>query len=397
MGPTGLVTRTYPVRQAAPVVGYASLRYGTGGIEAAFDQALRGEAGRGSWEERWADLLHRAPRGRDVQLTIDAELQRRAQGALDGEAGAVVLLEAETGQVLAMGSAPTFDPARLTEEWEQLREDASAPLLNRATQGLYQPGIALQTVVVGEALRQGLIDGLEVDVGSTLMEGVLVDGVEVSCSVPPDGAPTLATAYTAGCAAPIRALGERFAEDGLAEAVRRWRLTSPPPLPIATEASDWSRASIVSTEDEAMGQGALTVSPLHMALVAATVANEGTMPDPQLALRVRDGAGNWRQVERARAAAWSDEAGHILSPAVSQRLFSAWRLEDIAAGEEVVAGHSGIAVAGEGSPHAWFLGAAPSAGEPRYAVAVLVERAGDPRGAAAIGRDLLQAALEVSD
>ncbi len=426
VGRSGLVTRTYPVPQAAPVVGYASLRYGTGGIEAAFDGTLRGEADRGALEERWAELLHRAPQGRDVQLTLDADLQRRAQQALDGEAGAAVLLDAETGQVLAMASAPTFDPAQLAEQWETLREDASAPLVNRATQGLYQPGTALQTVVVAEALHEGLIDDLEIDVGSELTEQVLMDDVPLGCSLPPDGAATLANAYAAGCPAPIGALGQRLGRDGLAEAVRRWRLTTSPPLAIPTEATDWSPQLISSAREEAVGQGALTVSPLQMALVAATVATDGTMPDPQLVLRYalnNSGRKTERQhlvgfyavkmtalpkILRRNVLRFKDSEGRwqgvpaaggshlILSRAEAQRLLSAWRRwgeNRSPSGEGGVLGHWGVALAGEGAPHAWFLGAAPAGDDPRFVLAVLVEHAEEPRRAVTIGCGLLEAAL----
>lgn len=390
--PSGVVTRTYPVPEVAPVVGYATLRYGTGGIEAAFDEALRGEARRGAWEAAWDDLLHRVPHGQDVQLTLDAELQRRAQEALNGEAGAAVLLEAETGRVLAMASAPTFDPSQLEQAWESLREDPAAPLVNRATQGLYQPGTALQTVVVGAALEQGVIDDLSVDAGPAPTERVLVDGVEVGCSVLPD-ADTLGSAYGAACAAPIGRLGNRLGADGLAEAVEQWRLSVRPDLEIPAEAADWSPEAISSTQDDAVGQGALTASPLQMALVAAALGNEGAMPDPHLVTRMRDPEGGWREV------AAGGEAHSILSAADAESLLWAWQRYGGGSGsaEGGALGHWGVAVAGEGAPHAWFLGVAPAGEDPRYAVAVLVERAPEPDSAAIIGRGLLEAALREAD
>jgi peptidoglycan glycosyltransferase len=380
VGPGGVVTRTYPVPEAAPVVGYASLRYGTGGIEAAFDEVLRGEAGRSAWEEGWADLVHRPPRGRDVQLTLDAGLQRLAQDALVGEAGAVVLLDVETGQVLAMASAPTFDPARLEESWEALREDPGAPLVNRATQGLYQPGGALQSVIVAEALGQGLIEDLQVSVSSEITKTVPVDGARVGCIVAPEEPYTLASAYAAACPAPVGSLGERLGRDGLAEGVQHWRLTVPPSLPIPTEAADWRREAISSTRDEAIGQGALTVSPLQMALVAAAVANEGRMPAPRLRLREVSASG---------------EAEAILAPGVARELLGAWRRwEPGPSGEGRAKGHRGVALAGEGEPHAWFMGIAPATGQPVYAIAVLIERAANPQTAVDVGVALLQAAIE---
>ena len=388
IAPSGVITRTYPVPEAAPVVGYATLRYGTGGMEAAYDDALRGEVGRGVLETAWQALLHRPPEGRDVQLTLDAELQRLAQKALEGKDGAAVLIEGDTGGILAMASSPTFHPGHLEETWGALREDGSAPLLNRATQGLYQPGTALQTVVVAEALRQGVIEDLEANVGGALTERIPVDGAELSCSGPPEGAATLANAYAAGCPAPVRDLGDRMGPKGLAEAMARWRLLEPPKLALPTEASDWSAETAATPELEAIGQGTLTVSPLQMALVAAAVGNDGALPEPELVLAVQDEAFRWREIELGEPQA-------VLSPSEAHTVLSAWRHWN-PQGErlsgEGLPGHWGIAVAGEGNPHAWFIGVSPASEGSMYAVAALVEHAATPDSAVRIGCRLLHAA-----
>ncbi|MBL7063113.1 MAG: FtsW/RodA/SpoVE family cell cycle protein [Anaerolineae bacterium] len=374
----GTVTRRYPVPEAAPAVGYASLRYGTGGIEAAFDAELRGEMGRSDWQTAWDELLHRPPHGHDVQLTLDAALQAQAQEALAGQTGAVVLLDATTGEILALASSPTFDPARLDEEWEALSEDPTAPLINRATQGLYQPGAALQTVVVAEALAD--LSAPVTGITATLN----LDGVRLGCTYPPSGT-TLADAYGAACPAPFAELGERLGVDGLAEAVERWALTTPPPLEIPAEAAGWSVETISTTRSlraEAIGQGNLTVSPLRMALVAATLANEGTMPAPRLILRVQDVAGGWQE----HPAAGQPRA--VITPARARELLAAWQHY-----EDGVTAHWGIAIAGkEQPPHVWFLGVAP-ADIPHYVVAILLEHPADPHRAAEVGNALLKTAL----
>ncbi len=377
----GTVTRRYPVPEAAPAVGYASLRYGTGGIEAAFDAELRGEADRSAWQTAWDELLHRPPHGRDVQLTLDVALQTQAQRALAGHAGAVVLLDTTSGEILALASNPSFDPARLDEEWEALSEDPSAPLVNRATQGLYQPGTALQTVVLAEALTEGLADLAAPAIGITTT--LTVNGVRIGCAYQPTGT-TLADAYAAACPAPFPTLGERLGAVGLTEAVERWALTTPPTLEIPAEAPDWNAETLSTTRalrTEAVGQGELTVSPLQMALVAATLANDGTTPAPRLVLRVEDAKGGWQEhlsVGEPRA---------VLPPARASALLAAWQRY-----ESDVAAHWGIAVAGEGQPpHAWFLGIFP-ADTPRYAVAVLLEHPPDPHRVIELGSALLKTA-----
>ena len=389
VGSSGLVTRTYPVPEAAHVVGYATLRYGTGGIEAAYDGELRGEAERGAWQVQWSELLHRPPEGRDLQLTLDAALQKEAQAALRGTAGAAVLMEAGSGRVLAMASAPTFHPGHLSEEWDALRQDSSAPLLNRATQGLYQPGTALQTVVVAEALRQGAVADLDASVGPALTDSVSINGSELDCTVPPDGPATLSGAYAAGCPAPVAELGELLGGDGLAEAIERWRLTVPPDLSLPVEVSDWDSGVSSSVELEAIGQGSLTVTPLQMALVAATIANQGAMPDPQLVLAVQDRRYRWQELK-------TQDAYPVLPGDVAGTVLSAWRLWELDAersSDPALVGHWGTAVAGQGNPHSWFIGASLDTEGTRYVVAALVEHAEDPRRAVSIGCRLLDSAV----
>lgn len=373
VGPTGLVTRTYPVPEAAPVVGYASLRYGTGGIEAAFEEVLRGEEGRSTWEAAWAGLLHRPPQGRDVQLSLDGDLQREAARALDGEAGAVVLMDARTGEILAMASSPSFDPARLDEEWDRLRDDPAAPLVNRATQGLYQPGSILQTVVLAEAMERGLAALTEPV--EALTATVTLDGVGVGClEASPEGS-TLLDAYRGACPAPFAALGTQMGIDGLTSALTRWGLLEAPPLEIPTGAAAWSPREPAL---EAVGQGGLTISPLQMARVAAAVVGDGSLPAPHLVLRLTDPEGAWRPVE---AAGFARQA---VRSEVARALGEAWRPYS---GE--VRGHLGTAVAGEERPHlAWFIGGSP-VDTPRYVVAVLLEGCPDPYRAAEIGTHLL--------
>jgi len=373
----GTATRVYPVAEAAPVVGYASLRHGTGGVEAVFDLDLRGEACRSPGERAWARLLHRPPEGQDLQLTVDGALQVAAQEALAGESGAVVLLDADSGDVLAMASAPTFDPGGLDEDWDRLRDAPDAPLLNRAVQGLYQPGSALQTVALAEAVEQGLASllGAATDVTAT----VRLDGVEIGCRedlLPPSD---LAAAYRAACPGPFAALGEQMGVESLLEGASRWGLLSPVPLEVPVETGAWAAedASL-----EAVGQGSLTVSPLHMAMVAATLARDGSMPSPRLVLRRTDCSGVWQPVGEI------GEAREVISSDLARALLSSWTPY----GPNTL-GHLGSAVAGEGRPpHAWFLGVA-SGGESRYAVAVLLEHAERTERAAEVGSLLLEAVL----
>lgn len=379
----GTVTRRYPVPEAAPAVGYYSLRYGTGGIEAAFDAELRGEVGRSAWQAAWDDLLHHAPSGHDVQLTLDAVLQVQAQQALQRYGGAVVLLDTATGDILVLASSPTFNPEQLDETWAALSKDPGAPLVNRATQGLYQPGTALQTILVAEGLRADLIDLQSPFPGAAA--AVAIGDAHLRCSADILEPSTLAAAYAAGCPAPFIDLGRQLGKERFAQAIERWGLTvMPPPLEIPTQAADWTAEAISTTvalEAESIGQGALIVSPLQMALVAGTLANSGSSPAPRLVMRAQDASGHWHEHPA------NGESRVILTPETARVLLDTWQRYG---GD--TAGHLGSAIAGQDQPLlAWFLGVAPVDAS-RYAVAVLLEHSDDPQRAAEIGIALLETA-----
>jgi hypothetical protein len=122
--------------------------YGQAGLEASLDNYLRGLQGNPSSLIWWDHLLYGTPPpGLDVRLSLSLALQSKADDLLGEHVGSVILMNAETGEILAMASHPTYDPNKLGEEGEALAQNPSAPLVNRATQGLYPIGTALLPLV----------------------------------------------------------------------------------------------------------------------------------------------------------------------------------------------------------------------------------------------------------
>jgi hypothetical protein len=150
-GESGTYQRTYLYPELAPITGYTHSVYGQAGLEATLDDYLRGLQGNPSSLIWWDHLLYGTPPpGLDVRLSLSLALQSKADQVLGGHAGAIVLMNAETGEILAMASHPTFDPNKLSEEGEALAQNPSAPLVNRATQGLYPIGTALLPLIRAE-------------------------------------------------------------------------------------------------------------------------------------------------------------------------------------------------------------------------------------------------------
>ncbi len=158
-GADGLSVRRYPYPNLATVTGYYSVRYGTGGLEAAFDAQLRGE----TRQTRLDALMHHPSVGEAITVTIDLPAQVAADTGLAelNATGAVIALNAHTGALAVMASRPTFNPNRLDDDWDTLSTDPAAPLVNRATQGLFPLGeLAARVQSVAAAENLTLADGV---------------------------------------------------------------------------------------------------------------------------------------------------------------------------------------------------------------------------------------------
>jgi cell division protein FtsW (lipid II flippase) len=144
-GETGSLLRIYLYNELAPVVGYTHPVFGQAGLEASLDGYLRGLQGNPTSLIWWDRLLYGTPPpGLDIRLSIDLTLQAEADRLLGDHKGAIILLNAKTGEILAMASHPGFDPNQLDDQGNILSSNEDAPLLNRATQGHYSPESALE-------------------------------------------------------------------------------------------------------------------------------------------------------------------------------------------------------------------------------------------------------------
>lgn len=268
------------------LTGYASLTYGTGGAEAAYNAILTGthhpETIWGLFER---EVLHRPQRGYDVQLTVDLTIQRAAAEILDGRVGAVIVMDAKTGALLAVASSPTIDPTRLDVDWEALVKRPDNPFFNRALQSEYQTGGALQPVLVAGWLIAGHALDAELDLTYPADAAVRVGEARLTCLSSPSGETlTPAESLLTGCPAGFDALVKTIGETAITEVLTLFGATQHIELdgftlPVPTQTPD------LSTSDwraDALGQGRIRLSPLDMAVLIAALVNEGNAPSPYL-------------------------------------------------------------------------------------------------------------------
>ncbi len=392
----GTYERRYPLGAAgAAVTGYSTYRHGNGGTEAAWNTALTAGDDAVQW---FGPLLPRADRTKaSLQLTVDARLQQLAYQALGGRRGAIVLLEPATGAILAMASAPSVDPSVVDEAWERVAGRQDAPLLNRAAQGLYPPGSTMKVLLAVGALEQL---ALKPEQSLLSCQGFLQIGDYRLEDANPrgHGAITLSQALAESCNVAFGTIGLRLGGNGMHKLFRQtsWlegsdkdALNIEKPL-----FPDFARLPDGELAQTAIGQGTLAVTPLHMAALAAAVANDGVMMRPYLVSALQEEGGSRRL---AAPAPWGKIASAGQAKAVGKMMALAVR-EGTAGGAALrgvtVAGKTGTAENAAGQPHAWFIGFAPLE-KPSVAIAVLVENGGGGGAVAApIAARLLQAALD---
>ncbi|MDX1991575.1 MAG: penicillin-binding transpeptidase domain-containing protein [bacterium] len=299
----GFAIRRYYYPELNSAVGYASLRYGVGGIEAAYNTILRGDDLPYSLNTYLSrDVLHYPGEGADVLLTLDLATQRTLVRLMQDYQGAAVVLSVPEGEVLALVSLPTFDPNTLELSWNRLRRSQDNPFFNRAVQGKYQPGSLLYTPLMAAAIaNQVPLNTLYEDATRAVAAGE----VTLSCAeTPPSDQLTLAEAYFYGCPAPFATLIEQLGLEEISRVFRRMQLAEPYPLPgytpllqsdalqtatpnpTVTPAPGATDAFTITLED-ALGQGALTVTPLRFALLMLALASDGNAVAPHMLYAAR--------------------------------------------------------------------------------------------------------------
>ena len=409
---SGYYERAYPNGTLAPqLLGYDSVRYGRSGIEAQLNDELTGQAtylGVQSWVDR---LLGRRPKGANVKLTLVPAVQRVAQQELRGLKGAIVALDPATGALIASASAPTYDPARLEAQWPRLRVDASAPLLNRPTQGLYVPGSAFKPVTASAGLDTGKVtpDTEFVDTGTYVIFGGKVTNYGGAVYGPND----LTTALTLSINTTFAKVGNLLGRKRLIAGMERYGFYQTPPLPLPAgeivPSGRYGKKGLLSPDAfmdpldvawAACGQEKVLATPLQMALVAGGVANGGRVMKPYYLQEVVTPAG--QVVSQSQPEQWlvamkpqtASELNLMMQRVVNAGTGTAAALEGIQ-----VAGKTGTAEKGDGSNLAWFIGFAP-AEDPQIAVAVVIEdtqstggEAAAPLAAAVIKSALAHASL----
>jgi peptidoglycan glycosyltransferase len=406
--------RTYPGGAVyAAVTGYDSLVYSTTGIEHLQNSVLSGSDDR-LLVRRLSDYITgRQISGGSIVLTLNQAAQQAAYDGLKGKIGAVVALDPNTGAVLAEVSTPSYDPTVLSSHdptairaaSTRLNADPQSPLLNRGVSQTYPPGSTFKVITAAAALANGFAPSTRVPSPTVLnLPGTTANLRNFGGETCGDGrTDTLADALKISCNTAFGQLGITLGADKVRKQAQAFGFGDTSLQLPQTVANSVYPDQLTKAQEaqSAIGQYDVRVTPLQMAMVAAGLANNGTVMRPYLVKEVQ--APDLSRLDVASPSVYSN----AVSASVAQQL-TAMMEAVVNTGTGRSAQISGVRVAGKTgtaqnapgkAPHAWFIGFAP-ANNPQVAVAVLVENGGTAgseatggKVAAPIARAVMRAVL----
>ncbi len=363
----------------AHVLGYYDAQYGITGLENLYDSNLSSNISASflAWLGNGFKEVNK--KGDDVYTTLDYSLQKVAYDALGDSRGSVVVLRVDTGEILAMVSKPSFDPNKLSKIWGDLNKNEDRPLLNRSVSGLYPPGSTFKVVTGISALEN--IEGISEEVFNDTGKMDLGGGYTLSNDKGKAmGKINFEQAMVKSSNLFFGDLGIRL-EDKLLDTAEKFRFNKS--IPSDGIIIDKSRFPSYKPNEKGnlaqsgFGQAEVLATPIQMALVAQTIANDGVMMKPTLINKVTDYSGaivksiNPSSIDEVTSAQYSSEIRSFMRDVVSKGTGTRAQVSGVQ-----VSGKTGTAQHIESkTPHSWFIGFAPYK-NPEIAIAVIVEEGG---------------------
>lgn len=319
--------------------------------------------------------------GNNIVTTLDEKLQKIAYDAMAGVKGAVIAMDPETGDILAMVSLPAYDPNTVAQDWDVLTaaDNQNSALYNRATQGLYPPGSTFKLTVALEFMRENE----KFNKFSYQCQGKIGEGTDViRCyGGTVHGALDLKTAFAKSCNATFGYIGSTLDRSKWKKLCESLYFGETIPIELEQKKSSFKMDNSMSEPDvrqTGIGQGATLVTPLQNILLTAAVANDGVIMKPHLVDRIEDAFGNTVKKIEPKAMAspiTRDEAKalyKLMRQTVKQGTAVALSGSNYAAG-----GKTGSAEFKMGSDesHSWFIGFAEK-NKKKIVVSIIGEGAG---------------------
>ena len=419
------------IEEPDPVLQIPKFQLGKTGVENKLEDALRGKAGTKRIEVNAAGRVMRelgreeATKGQTVQLTIDTKLQNFVQARMDGESAAAVVMDVTNGDLVAIGSAPAFDPNAFVrgisvKDYGALTDNKYRPLANKAVQGTYPPGSTFKMVTALAAIEAGEITPEETVYCPGHLE---VAGRRFHCwKRGGHGNMALRDSLKQSCDVYYYDVAQRVGIERITAMARKLGLGERHEVPMSAVASGltptktWKRENrgadwvIGDSLNAAIGQGFVLASPLQLAVMTARLATGRTIR-PRLVRAVNEvpvpawetealglSTSSMNYIRDAMFAVSNEQRGTAYSTRIEDKELrmagktGTSQVRNITAAERRAGVFRNEDLPWERRDHALFVGYAPY-DNPRYAISVVVEHGGGgSRAAAPIARDIMLAA-----
>ncbi|MFJ9522585.1 penicillin-binding transpeptidase domain-containing protein [Kitasatospora sp. NPDC101801] len=409
--------RTYTDGPAwAAVTGYSSQTYGNTQLEGVQDDLLSGTDPRLAGWAIWDEIARKQNPGGDVYTTLNRAAQQAAVNGLGRQTGAVAAIEPATGRILALASTPSYDPGSFAgsstadqDAWNKLQADKNQPMLNRALRQIYPPGSTFKVVTAAAALANGVVTDIDAPTGAPypfVMPGTTTALVNDTSACDTPGQ-SLDEAMVRSCNSVMGYLGTQVGLPKMVAMAQNFGFNDAKlDTPVRAARSNFDtemNASQVALSS--IGQFDTAATPLVMAMVAAGVANNGTVRYPQLVDKLTKSDGSSVQVmqpadyRQAMSPAVAGQVQKLMTDVVETGTGRSARIPGATVGGKTGTAQQGID--NSGIPYAWFISWAKPSGSnqvPPVAVAVVIadSNATDVTGgglAAPIAKAVMQAVL----
>lgn len=375
----------------AHVIGYENEKYGLTGIEKKYDKDLMSASNVDLTNVFNFEQEKKEKKGYNLITSLDYNVQKKAYNLLGDNKGAIVVLNPKTGDVISLVSKPSFDPNKLdADTWKELTQDKNFPILNRAVSGLYPPGSTFKTVTAISALENidGILNKTIQDNGSIYFnhkyklsnfQGEVLGNLN------------LERAFIHSSNVYFGTIGMKLGNSKLLETAEKFEFNKDIPSSGLTIDNSrfpkYKKYEIGNIAQSAIGQSGVLATPIQMALVASTIANNGVMMEPKIVSKITNADGkDVRNVESKQISQVTSER--------NANLVKKFMRETVEKGTARAALDSNYEICGktgtadhkndgelDSSPHSWFIGFAPYK-NPQVAIAVIVENGGQGGGKA---------------
>ncbi len=389
------------------VVGSYSFIYARSGLEDSLNRLLLGLGPGESIQSLSQQLIDKPRRGNDAVLTLDSKIQAAGAAAFKGKSGAAVAIEPKTGRVLAMVSSPTFDPNQLDQKYQEINSVGNQIFVNKAVSVTYTPGSVMKLVTAGGLLRAGLdVNAVYEDTGKDRVEANGESREVVDLVREGMGSLDFFSALARSSNTYFATRAALAGDSSFLDAARRYGFGQQIPLwELGTKSirnSSINKSGVPAKlklgelMDSSYGQAEVQVTPLHMAMIGAAIANGGKMMRPALVEKVINP--KQEMVYQFRPELWQTPLSPVEAKLIGEGMVDAVEYgtaKGLAIDGVQIAAKTGTAELGNATkaPHGWFVAYAP-AEDPVIAVAVVVEHGKTGGGSAGpIARDMILAAL----